>query len=331
MKELRRSLGLSQAELALGAGLSRQQVAAVERGRNTPGVDAALALASFLGVGVEELFGPGAPNEWEPILGDNPADGAPVVTAMVGDKAVFAPLPNKGASEAGWLPADGVYRPDGVRVFGNSAPTGMVVAGCDPILGLAARMLPASGSARLVPVQATSVTAARALHRDRVHAALVHGTSDRLATPTPRSRAEPVARWRVGLAALSKADLDVDRIAAGQLTIAHRPIGAEAERALRRFLDVDGRTVTLVGPVADGHLEAAALVKHGAADVALTIEPVANAFDLRFLAIEEHAVEMRVDERWVDHPGITSLLDLLGSERLAKRIAHLGGYELTRR
>lgn len=331
MKELRRSLGLSQAELALGAGLSRQQVAAVESGRNTPGVDAALALASFLGVGVEELFGPGAPKEWEAILGDNPPDGAPVVTAMVGDKAVFAPLPNKGASESGWRPADGVYRPDGVQVFGDSVGTGVVVAGCDPILGLAAALLPANGPVRLVPVHATSVTAARALHRDRIHAALVHGTSDRLATPTPRSRTEPVARWRVGLAAASKAELDVERIAAGLLTIAHRPIGAEAERALRRFLEVDGRQVTLVGPVADGHLEAAALVRHGAAAVALTMEPVANALDLEFLPIEDHSVEMRVDERWVDHPGITSLLDLLGSERLAKRIAHLGGYELTRR
>lgn len=331
MKELRLSLGLSQAELAARAGLSRQQVSAVESGRNTPGVDAALALAGALGSSVEDLFGSGEPSGWEPILGAPPAPGAPVVAARVGDRAVYAPLPNKGASQLGWLPGDGVYRPEGIELFGDSVPEGVVVAGCDPILGLAAALLPDGGAARLLPVHATSVTAARALHRDRVHAAVVHGTPDRLATPTPRSRAEPVARWQIGLAASSGSDLDADAIAAGHVTIAHRPIGAEAERALRRFLSSGGRAVNVSGPVAEGHLEAAVLVVHGVADVALTMAPVADAFGLEFLAIEDHLVELRVDERWTDHPGIAALLDLFGSERLARRIGHLGGYELVRR
>ena len=49
-------LGLTQTELAASAGVSRQLVAAVEAGVNTPAVDAALRLAQALGCSAEDLF-----------------------------------------------------------------------------------------------------------------------------------------------------------------------------------------------------------------------------------------------------------------------------------
>ena len=53
---LRHVSGLSQAELANRAGVSRSLVAAIEAGRNTPSVAAGIAVARALGVTVEELF-----------------------------------------------------------------------------------------------------------------------------------------------------------------------------------------------------------------------------------------------------------------------------------
>lgn len=56
----RTSLGLTQAELAAAAGVTRQTVVAVEAGDYAPSVYLALALAERLGVSVEGLFGHGA-------------------------------------------------------------------------------------------------------------------------------------------------------------------------------------------------------------------------------------------------------------------------------
>ena len=56
LRERRLECGLTQTELAARAGVSRQLVAAVETGHNTPAVDAALRLARALATTVEALF-----------------------------------------------------------------------------------------------------------------------------------------------------------------------------------------------------------------------------------------------------------------------------------
>ncbi|MDE3131489.1 MAG: helix-turn-helix transcriptional regulator, partial [Acidobacteriota bacterium] len=56
LQRQRVQLGLTQAELATRAGVSRQLVAAVEAGVNAPSVDSALRLAQTLGCPVEDLF-----------------------------------------------------------------------------------------------------------------------------------------------------------------------------------------------------------------------------------------------------------------------------------
>lgn len=48
---------LTQAELAAGAGVTRQTIVAVEAGDYAPSVYLALAIAERLGSSVEELFG----------------------------------------------------------------------------------------------------------------------------------------------------------------------------------------------------------------------------------------------------------------------------------
>jgi putative transcriptional regulator len=56
LRRRRVQLGITQTELADSAGVSRQLVAAVEAGVNTPAVDAALRLAQALGCSAEDLF-----------------------------------------------------------------------------------------------------------------------------------------------------------------------------------------------------------------------------------------------------------------------------------
>lgn len=57
MRAARAVLGLTQADLAAAAGVTRQTVVAVEAGDYAPSVYLALAIAARLGRTVEELFG----------------------------------------------------------------------------------------------------------------------------------------------------------------------------------------------------------------------------------------------------------------------------------
>ncbi|MGH6986602.1 MAG: helix-turn-helix transcriptional regulator [Caulobacteraceae bacterium] len=56
IKEARARLGLTQAELALAARVSRKTINTIENGVFTPSTTLALTLAEVLGCRVEELF-----------------------------------------------------------------------------------------------------------------------------------------------------------------------------------------------------------------------------------------------------------------------------------
>jgi DNA-binding XRE family transcriptional regulator len=99
LRDQRLQCGFTQAELAARAGVSRQLVAAVEAGRNTPAVDAALRLTQALGTTVEELFSEPAPDVVV-ALGDHLRDGAAVRVGRVGDQLVAAELADHGVAGA---------------------------------------------------------------------------------------------------------------------------------------------------------------------------------------------------------------------------------------
>src|SRR5687768_8330804 len=140
--ELRRrrlDLGLSQAEFAETAGVSRALVGAVEQGRHVPSVDAAMRIAQALGTSVEALFAPAAPPAPRAalaVLGGALGHGEPVRVGEVAGRVVAAAL-----DRDEWAAPDGVAERGGVRLFAGAPPRGLVVAGCDPALGVAAALL----------------------------------------------------------------------------------------------------------------------------------------------------------------------------------------------
>jgi putative transcriptional regulator len=56
LRDRRTERGLTQEELGQAAGLTRQSIIAIEKGRFTPSVHTALILASALNVLVDDLF-----------------------------------------------------------------------------------------------------------------------------------------------------------------------------------------------------------------------------------------------------------------------------------
>lgn len=326
VRRARRAAGLTHADLATRAGVSRQTIGAIEAGRHRPSVDAALGLAAALGVSVEALFSAPssalAPVPSEPVLADTP-QGTPLRLARVGERVVHAPTPRPGTSES-WSTADGVWG-DGAQPFDPRAPEGFVVVGCDPALGLLAEHLTSHRAARTLAVHGSTRSALDALAGGRAHAALIHGRDDAL-PPAPGGVLRlQVARWQVGLASTTSGRSLSALVQGG---VVQREAGASSQRALLRAVEEAGLERPS-GPVEAGHLSVARRVADGAA-TGVTMEPAAVSAGLRFYSLEAHTVELWVARDHADHPGFAALGTLLTSSVVRRQLRAIGGYDLAR-
>jgi hypothetical protein len=206
----------------------------------------------------------------------------------------------------------------------------LVLAGCDPALGVAERMLEGLGSRSLLAISAPTGVALRALRRGGLHAAVVHGVQAELPQPPIPVLRWHLACWQVGLAVVPKLrGHSFEAVLAGDIPISQRDPAAASQQAFDRARLAAGIEPPPDGPRATGHLDAAriAAMLQGAG---VTNEGAARAFGLDFLALENHVVEVWIAERWVDHPGVGALGELLATTGFTERVAHFGGYDLTR-
>lgn len=324
----RQECGLTQTELAARAEVSRQLIAAVEAGQNTPGVDAALRLAQALSTTVEALFSP-PPAGCVAALGGDLPTGAPLRVGRVGDRMVAAELADHGTAGAAWASPDGIFDGDRMNLFEGVAPAGLVLAGCDPALGVAEAMLHGLGGRSLLAISAPTGTALDALAAGRLHAAVVHGRPSELpGPPLPVSRLH-LARWQVGVAmAPELRRRSLQDLLDGDVAVVRRDPAAASQQAFDRAVARAGGGLKASGRRASGHIEAARLAATlGVAGI--TNEGAARAFGLRFIPLEEHVVEIWVDRRWIDHPGADALGAVLSARAFTDRVGAFGGYDLT--
>ena len=356
LRVLRQARGYSQQQLAGMAGVSRQAVSAVEAGHSDPSLRVALALASALGVTVEELFGPGVP---APVVGARPVaplgeEGARVTLAQVGDSFVALPLAADSAIRAGFLPAGGlVAMPSGsapvtpVRPLGPPRPT-LVVAGCDPALPLLETPL-----ALLDPPVAfswwpcSSGEALRLAAAGLVHAAGAHllgssggyNTREQLATGQLAPGGAEVAgfaSWREGLVLrpdLAGSVRGVADLAERGLRLVNREKGAEARRVLDRELArarVEPAALPGYGTRAAGHLQVASATAAGLADAGVASEPAALAYGLGFVPLAEERFDLVIPAAQLGSREAEALLRVLSSPWLAAQLGSLPGYDAAR-
>lgn len=320
----RLSAGLTQSELAARAGVSRQLVAAAEAGHNAPGVDAALALARALGTTVEELFRTESA-EAIPAFGRSLRDGVPLRVGRVGDRLVASELTHRGAAGDRWATPDAIVEGGVLRLFPGAAPSGLLLAGCDPALGVAEGLLRAPVG--LLALSASTGAALRALGAGRIHAAVVHGPRDKLpAASVPVVRLH-LARWQVGLGVAARLAQDpVEALLRTGLPVVQRDAAAASQQAFARAMAAIGMPLP-DGPRADGHLNAASTAATlGCA--AVTTEGAAAAFGLGFRPLEEHRVEIWLAEQWEHLPAAQAFANLVASAAFTERVARFGGYDL---
>lgn len=330
IQALREGFGWSQTDLAARAGVSRQLVGAVESGRHVPNVGAAIALARALGCAVEDLFTSPAGMPVAGLDGARPAAGSPVALARVGDTTVAIPAAHGIATSERWALADATVSADGsVSMLADGLSDGLVIAGCDPALGLLAGLVERGSRHRVLTAHASTGRAVEALAAGRVHGVVVHGPARQLpAAPVPVRRWH-LARWQVGLASSRAAGVpSVEEIADRRLRVVQRDAGAGTQLAFTRALQRIGAPAAVPGPIGDGHVDVARRVATGAA-AGVTMEAAALSFGLGFAPLEEHTVELWLDERWAAMPTAIALVDTLSGDSLRSRLELIGGYDLS--
>ena len=311
--ELRQERGLSQRELALAAGITRQAVGAIETGRSQPSVGIALALARALGTTVEQVFGARG-------------DPAPVTTrvafAMIGGRTVTHRLDEDHlAIEPGETPVPNVF-----------------IAGCELAVGLLSRHAMArSRHLRVLWLTMTNRAAIEALEQGRLHAAVVHGD----VTPQQAQRMREFARFEVAttnagwlLAHGNPLGLrGVADLTRTKARLANRPAGSGARRLLDdrlRRAAIDPRRVAGYDREVAGQLDAGRAIAQGFADAAIGMASVARVFDLDFISIREERCVLLVANAAVKTPEVRALLDALRSAPYRRDLEALASYDVTK-
>jgi putative molybdopterin biosynthesis protein len=348
----RQARGFSQQQLAGMAGVSRQAVSAVESGLSDPSLRVALALARALGMTVEEVFGPGlpaSPVSARPVapLGE---ETARVALAPMGDAFVALPLSGASASSAGFQPAGGLaFGPDGagaqsVQPIGLPRPT-LVVAGCDPAMPLLETPL-----GLLDPPVALSWWACPSEEALRLAAGgLVHVAGVHLRGPSGDYNTGPAGEllpqgaevigfcsWREGLVLrpdVAGGVTGVGDVARRGLRLVNREPGSEARIVLDRELaelGIDGELLPGYGTRASGHLQVAAAIAAGLADVGVASEPAALAYGLAFVPLAAERFDLVIPADVAGTREVQGMIKVLSSRWLLDQLASLPGYDPAR-
>jgi putative molybdopterin biosynthesis protein len=356
VRRAREARGFTQIELARRAGISRQALGAIESGTYQPGVAVAIALARELRQSVERIFGDSdqaastrieVPWPHESSAGRS-AFTTRVALARVGGKVVAIA---QSAAHLTMPTAAGILersqrdraQVDTFRTTEEIDST-LLIAGCDPAVTMLADWLvrhraPVSS----IALRCSSGRALAALVEGRTHAAGLHlkdPNSDeynlaQTRTALGRRPATVVgfARWELGLATAVGNRLGIRGmadLARSGVRLVNREVGAGARAFLDEALAELGIAAMVIdgyGSEVAGHLEVAAAIAAGHANVGVTIRLAADAYGLPFVPIREERYDLVILERDLQAPPVEAMLDALNSQRFAREVSQFCAYD----
>ena len=295
VRTYRLARGWSQEELAEKAAISRASVSAIEMQRLVPSAATALTLAAAFQCRVEDLFELAAAVEsagqwaWPPAR-----EPCRYWQAQVAGRKLFYPVE--------WVLApaahDGVFHEDRWEDRGlASASQTLVVACCDPAIGLLADEYRRSTGFRILAFQRSSREALTLLGQGLVHVAGIHlercGQAGRNRAAAREHLGEAfcllrAAHWQEGLAADPRCRLrSVEMAVTGKLRWVGREPGSAACELQQELLS--GRVPK---HVARGHYGVVEAVCSGWADVGVCVRLVSDEAGLDFVAVREEAYDL---------------------------------------
>jgi putative molybdopterin biosynthesis protein len=338
LADLRKSRGISAAELAELAGLTRQAIYAIEAGAYMPNTAVALRLARILETTVETLFSiddepdKALTAEFEALDPESPpVAGEPLQICQVAKSVIGVAA----SSLPAWLPmADGIAETRSRALL--AAPVEMesrvLVAGCDPALSLLAAHALKAG----VEVVLSSANSARSLawlRSGKVHVAGKHPGADAAESGLA---AVNFACWQEGLAVQPgnpKSIRSVADLARRGVTVAVRDAGSGAHRLLDQELKRAGiapASIHALEGAASTHLAAAWSVASGNADCCVAASSAARRFGLDFIPLSEERFDLIVRKRDLKLKIIEILFEVLNRARFRRRLETIAGYDVSR-
>lgn len=342
VREARARAGWTQAELARRAGLSRAQVSAIETERSVPSVAAALSLARTLGASVERLFGPHPIEQAPPWAWPPGRAGTRFWLADVGGTPWRYPVEPTGS---GLLPHDGVDTAGegGRSAGGPGAAPGpavgrtLVLAGCDPAVGLLAAELARDFGVRLLPFVRSSRRSLELLRDGRVAVAGLHvgRTSEENlgaagAVAGGRLHLLRLARWEEGIAlSPGLAPRSPGALRRRGLRWVGREEGSGAWSCLDELFEGRWEEAAGSAPRATDHRGVAEAIRAGWADAGACVRLAAEEAGLDFVAVRHEAYDLCYPAELADDPRIRALRDAVRAPRLRKALEELPGYEAT--
>lgn len=335
VKECRLTKGLSQAELAQAAGISRAGLSAIEVHRLVPSVSTALALAAALQTSVEALFD-GAPVRAEPVWAAPPGEiPCRFWAADVAGRTVLYPV-----EAASGLPQrqDDVWRKSKAAAPQvDVARRTLVLATCDPAAGYLAAEYARQTPFRMVVLRRSSRDALDLVQRGLVHVGGIHfaesgstrGNEHILAQDNPSLDVQllPLATWEEGVAYAAGLRLRT----AKQAT--HAPlrwIGRREGAGARRCQDEILGNRRAPRHVASDHADVVASIRTGFADAGICVRLVAAESSVNFLTVCKEDYDLCFPQSYADDPRVTALIAVVRSATYRETIAELPGYALRR-
>ncbi|MCO6456335.1 MAG: helix-turn-helix domain-containing protein [Pirellulaceae bacterium] len=333
VRQVRTALGLTQAELAGRAGISRTAVTAIEGRRLVPSVAAALALAKALGTTAEQLFGSADPQDlapewaWEPRTPESPFWQAEVAGRLWRYPAESAPM---------WTPPpDSAGATDSALASGlpATADRTLVVACCDPAAGLLASEFGRATGQRMLVFTRSSGQALDLQRQGKVHLAGLHYSTDEDPERNARMVRETlgdeylllrIAQWQEGIATASSSRIHSIR---GALRSTRTWIGREPGSGAQQCLD------RLLGKrpaptrVARSHRGVAEAIASGWAEAGICVQLTGLEAGLQFLSVQREVYELCLPKALLDDPRIRALLAVVRSQQYRRMLRHLPGYD----
>lgn len=359
LADFRQRRGFSAAVLAKRVGVQRQTIHAIEAGSYVPNTSLALLLARELEVTVEDLFHlpSGLPQQPQPIrariVTESPVSpGAHVRLARLGETWLGFP---QNAAPTFLSDADGIVTQGGnpgklARVqtvsVQETADDLLLVAGCDPALGLLAAAAVSVAGIRVLPVSACSQTALGWLKNRYVHVAGCHiedrSTGEfnlpalKKCMPGESLTVLTFAEWEEGFVVAPGNPLGL-REAGDLANPAVRLVNREAGSGSRALLDsllatagVSGANVNGYRTIAASHLAAARAVHQGHADCCIATSSAALVFQLDFLPLRRERFDLVFRKEYMHLPAVRALLDALHRQSFRRKLESLAGYDTAR-
>ncbi len=345
VRAFRSKLGWSQDELARRSRLSRAGISAIETGRLVPSTAAALSLAAAMGCTVETLFRLSrveALDEAANWAWPSHSEPCRYWRAEVSGRRLLYPVE---VSPLGLLPHDGTFRDGSFHDHVRYDPSRtLILACCDPAVGLLSAELAHSAGIRLIVLPRSSRAAIDLMAQGLVHAAGIHlAASDQSrgnetalnehpsVRPGQYYRLLRLADWDEGIAITPGLKLKTVGAAVGAgLRWVGREPGSGAHQCLDELMRQNGsRHPSRRLHRAADHRGVAEAVRAGWADAGICLRLTSDEANLSFLEVRRESYEICYPDALAHDPRLESLIGVARSNSYRSMLGELSGYDST--